>query len=64
MKFAASLLELRRQASLTQDEAARLLNVPLKTYQSWEQGVRMPTPYVTGLILTKFSQLTVGTKDR
>lgn len=39
---AIRIRELRSQRGLSQTHFARLLNVSLKTLQSWEQGVRTP----------------------
>jgi putative transcriptional regulator len=40
---AATLTALRKQTAMSQAVFARLLNVSIKTVQSWEQGVREPS---------------------
>lgn len=40
---ARTLAVLRRRAEMSQRQLAGLLNVSLKTLQSWEQGVRTPS---------------------
>lgn len=37
--------ELRNQTGLSQSEFAAAFHIPLKTLQSWEQGIRKPTEY-------------------
>jgi transcriptional regulator with XRE-family HTH domain len=36
------LKQLREAAGMTQAELAKAAGVPLRTYQTWEQGVRTP----------------------
>jgi putative transcriptional regulator len=38
----AAVRDLRRRASLTQQEFAARLGVPVETIRNWEQGKRMP----------------------
>ena len=37
------LVHQRIKAGWTQEQAARMVGVPLKTWQAWEQGYRRPT---------------------
>ena len=37
--------ELRSQTGMSQSEFASEFHIPLRTLQSWEQGVRVPTEY-------------------
>lgn len=39
----ATVAALRKQAAMSQEVFARMLNVSTKTVQSWEQGVRQPS---------------------
>jgi putative transcriptional regulator len=52
---APTLVALRDQSRMSQAVFARLLNVSTKTVQSWEQGVRTPSPAARRL-LQIFSQ--------
>lgn len=40
---AEAIVTLRRRFGMSQLAFARALNVPLKTLQSWEQGIRSPS---------------------
>lgn len=40
----------------TQEQAARILGVPLKTYRAWEQGRHMPSGYVLGIVRKHISK--------
>lgn len=43
MKQRKWLKEIREQKNMTQLEFSELLNIPVTTYASWEQGVRNPS---------------------
>ncbi|QCX24561.1 helix-turn-helix transcriptional regulator [Companilactobacillus futsaii] len=43
MKQRRWLKEIRETKNMTQSNFAELLNVPVTTYASWEQGVRTPS---------------------
>ncbi len=47
---ARNLAALREEAGMSQSVFARVLNVSFKTIQSWEQGVRKPSPHSRRLI--------------
>jgi DNA-binding XRE family transcriptional regulator len=51
--FAATLKAKRESARLTQQEAARKLDVPEKTYVNWEQGRNTPDSFKRQAILEK-----------
>lgn len=40
----------------TQEQAARVLGVPLKTYRAWEQGRHMPSGYVLNIVRKHISK--------
>ena len=42
MEFADELKTWRTRKDLKQEEAAKFLGVPLRTYQEWEQGRQEP----------------------
>ena len=44
MKIAKKLFEYRTKKELTMEKMADLLGVPYRTYQDWEDGMRVPTP--------------------
>lgn len=59
MVFAMSeekpLKQLRLNLGLSQKEAADYLGIPLNTLQNYEQGQRVPAPYVQNLLLDRLS---------
>jgi predicted nucleotidyltransferase/DNA-binding XRE family transcriptional regulator len=50
MKKINQIKKLREIFELTQLELASLLGIPLKSIQNWEQGQRIPSPWVIDLI--------------
>ena len=50
MKKINQIKRLREIFDLTQLELAALLGIPLKSIQNWEQGQRIPSPWVIDLI--------------
>lgn len=40
-----TIKELRKLTKLSQSKFAAKFHIPLKTLQSWEQGIRKPTEY-------------------
>jgi predicted nucleotidyltransferase/DNA-binding XRE family transcriptional regulator len=50
MKKINQIKKLREIFGLTQLELASLLGIPLKSIQNWEQGQRIPSPWVIDLI--------------
>lgn len=52
--FSETLKAARHTAKLTQKQTTELLcGVPLRTYQAWEGGTRIPAPWCQRLILDK-----------
>lgn len=52
MTFAAKLKAVRQREGYSQATAAELAEeVPLRTYQQWEQGQQTPPPYTQALVL-------------
>lgn len=52
----------RVAAGLTQQQAAEVLGVPYRTFQSWELGQRKPPEYVERLIIEKLQRLAAESK--
>lgn len=42
--------ELRLMSKMTQKEFANFLNLPLRTVENWETGIRNPKTYIIELI--------------
>ena len=49
----------RGRKQYSQSELAKKLNIKLITLQSWEQGVREPTPFVQQAVLKAIEELPV-----
>ena len=47
----------RKKAGLTQKEAWTLLEVPSRTWESWEMGTRNPAPWAEKLIVEKLNSI-------
>lgn len=45
-----TIKEIRTQTGLSQSKFAKHLGIPVKTIQSWEQGLRQPPDYIINLI--------------
>lgn len=45
------LKELRMAAGMTMTQFAALYNIPYRTYEKWENGLRTPPVYVIDLIV-------------
>lgn len=43
--------ELREKTGLSQSQFARYYDIPVKSLQKWEQGARVPPPYVEKLLM-------------
>lgn len=50
LDFRNFLITLRENMNVTQELLYTYLDVPARTYQSWEQGKRLPCPFVQRLI--------------
>lgn len=42
---------IREAMQITQAELAERFNIPLKTIQSWESGIRKPADYIPGMMI-------------
>lgn len=47
----------RKAYGLTQEKMAELMNVPVRTLQNWENGVRRCSPYMEHLMLSRLEDL-------
>lgn len=47
----------RAEAHLTQKQLSELLNIPLRTIESWESEKRKPPAYVEALIVEKLQNI-------
>lgn len=56
-KFEAVIRDWRTRCGLSQSEAAHRLNVPLKTFQKWDQGVTAPDRWRLELLTKKMAQI-------
>lgn len=52
-----TIKEARIAANLTQKQLSELLDIPLRTIESWETGIRKPPAYVERLIVDKLNTL-------
>lgn len=57
------LKNLRKQAHLTIAQTAKLLNVPVRTYENWENGWRVPPIYLYQYIVNRLKLLTMEEKE-
>ena len=53
MEFSEKIKKLREEKHLTQVATANLLEVPQRTYESWEMGTRTPAQYVQDSVIEK-----------
>lgn len=53
MNFAKKLKAARAKSGLSQSQAARYLEKPIKTLQCWEQDTRTPDPIIQKYIIEK-----------
>jgi putative transcriptional regulator len=44
------IIEIRKKSGLSQRKFSELLNIPLRTWESWGRGLRVPPNYVVDLI--------------
>ena len=55
--------EARIKTGMTRAEVARLLEMPYRTLENWENGVNYPAPYIERLIIKELEEYTpVGAK--
>ena len=52
-----TIKEARIEAKLTQQQVHDLLEIPLRTIEDWERGLRTPPAYVEKLIVEKLLSL-------
>ena len=57
------LKHLRKQAHLTLAQTAQLLNVPVRTYENWENGLRVPPIYLYEYIIVRLKLVTMEEKE-
>lgn len=50
--------EARIKTGMTRAEVARLLEMPYRTMQNWENGVNYPAPYIERLIIKELEEYT------
>ena len=53
----SGIKEAREAAGLTRQEMAELFEIPYKTVQNWENGIRKPQHYVEKLIIEKLNSM-------
>lgn len=53
--FATKLREARSRSGLSQSQAAKQCNVPVKTFQNWEQDRATPSPIIQEFVLKKLA---------
>ena len=54
--------EMRAQLGVTQSEFSRRYNIPLRTIQNWEAGLRKPPEYINKLIENKIQEDLINRK--
>lgn len=52
-----TIKEAREQAGLSRAEMSRLFEIPVRTLEGWDAGVRTPPPYVEKLIIEKLQRM-------
>lgn len=57
--FSDELKKARNSVGISQKALAKELELPFRTYQSWELGDRTPPKYVQKLLLEKLNSLEV-----
>ena len=62
MENTISIRELRKQLGDTQSEFAERYNIPFRTVQNWENGVRKPPAYIIDLLLYRIRDDLVNKK--
>lgn len=53
----SKIKELRLEANLTQQQLYELLDIPMRTIQSWETGKRNPPEWAENLICEKLQTI-------
>lgn len=57
-----NLKEARKAAGLSQAEMSNMFEIPKRTIENWEAGLRNPPVYVEKLIVEKLMQIKSGLK--
>ena len=55
-----SIAEIRKTTGMSQSAFAKFFDIPVRTLQDWEQGRRVPPPYVPGMMLRILKHEFVG----
>ena len=55
-EFATTLRKARKDAGLSQSQAAKRCNCPVKTFQNWEQRVAKPSAIVQEFVIKKLAE--------
>ena len=48
-----TIKEARNQVGLTQKQLSEWLNIPKRTIENWDSGVRTPAPWLSDLLVEK-----------
>ena len=57
-----NLKEARKAAGISQAEMSNMFEIPKRTIENWEAGLRNPPVYVEKLIVEKLMQIKSGLK--
>ena len=57
MDFSEKLKDARKAADLTQQAMAERMEIPKRTIQDWEGGLRIPPAYVQRFVLNELESL-------
>jgi DNA-binding transcriptional regulator YiaG len=52
-----TIKQARKNAGITQKQMSELLNIPQRTIEDWERGVRTPPAYVEKLIIEELKRI-------
>lgn len=62
MSMPMNIRDLRKQLGDTQSEFARRYNIPFRTIQNWEAGVRKPPEYILNLLYSRVREDLINKK--
>ena len=57
MEFSSALKDARTNAGFTQQTLAAAMEIPMRSIENWEAGVRTPPVYVQRLILNELQRI-------
>ncbi len=57
MEYKDEIKELRVSMGLSQQKLSDLLEIPLRTIEAWERGLRVPPDYVQRLVLKEMRRI-------